>query len=425
MRKFVKGVIMPLLIFCFIILGFSVNVIAKSLNNTKAVNKYPVVLVHGFLGWGRDEGLGFKYWGGFNDIEKQLERDTNHEVYTASVGPVASNWDRACELYAYIKGGTVDYGKAHSRKHGHARFGRTYKGLYPKWGEVNPETGKIYKVHLIGHSMGGETIRVIAQLLEQGRKEEIANTNPDELSPLFKGEHKWISSITTISTPHDGTSILGEKNRIIERFAQKAIGSLGALSGNRNRYIYDFKLDQWGLKRRHGERPSIYYDRVLNSSIWNTKDIAKWDLSPRGAKELNEWVKAQTDIYYFSWTTKATKKLRFTGRVIPDFVYMNPLMKPTSAIMCKYTNRGKNGIVIDRRWFENDGAVNCISANGPKLGSTDKIVKFNGTPQIGKWNDMGIIYKTDHMDIVGIGIGRKNLRYFYDNIVKLVSSLEN
>ena len=30
-----------------------------------AANNDPIVLVHGFSGWGRDELLGYKHWGGF------------------------------------------------------------------------------------------------------------------------------------------------------------------------------------------------------------------------------------------------------------------------------------------------------------------------------------------------------------------------
>ena len=39
-----------------------------------------------------------------------------------------SNYDRAVELYYYIKGGTVDYGAAHAAKYGHDRYGKTYAG---------------------------------------------------------------------------------------------------------------------------------------------------------------------------------------------------------------------------------------------------------------------------------------------------------
>ena len=37
-----------------------------------ADNKYPIVLVHGFMGWGSDEMAGYKYWGGKNDFEEYL-----------------------------------------------------------------------------------------------------------------------------------------------------------------------------------------------------------------------------------------------------------------------------------------------------------------------------------------------------------------
>lgn len=30
-----------------------------------AQNNYPIVPVHGFLGWGPQEMVGYKYWGGF------------------------------------------------------------------------------------------------------------------------------------------------------------------------------------------------------------------------------------------------------------------------------------------------------------------------------------------------------------------------
>ena len=60
-------------------------------------------------------------------------RDRGHTVHYASVGPVSSNYDRACELYAQIKGTRVDYGQVHSQRYGHARYGKDYtgRGLYP------------------------------------------------------------------------------------------------------------------------------------------------------------------------------------------------------------------------------------------------------------------------------------------------------
>ena len=50
-------------------------------------------------------------------------------MHEASVGAFSSNYDRAVELYHYIKGGKVDYGAAHAAKTGHDRYGKVYQGL--------------------------------------------------------------------------------------------------------------------------------------------------------------------------------------------------------------------------------------------------------------------------------------------------------
>ena len=80
-----------------------------------ASNNHPIILVHGFIGWGRDEMNGYYYWGGKMDLESYL-RSMGYDVYTVSVGPISSNWDRAIEMFYQIKGGSVDYGKSHSEK---------------------------------------------------------------------------------------------------------------------------------------------------------------------------------------------------------------------------------------------------------------------------------------------------------------------
>ena len=138
----------------------------------KSGNNYPVVLVHGLLGWGNTEVLDKNYWGWNFSIRDMLNSE-GFEVYTPTVGAVSSNWDRACELYAYLVGGTVDYGQAHAEKYGHSRYGKTYPGAIKNIGQVDKD-GNIKKIHLMGHSMGGETSRVLAQLLENGSLEEKA-----------------------------------------------------------------------------------------------------------------------------------------------------------------------------------------------------------------------------------------------------------
>jgi len=316
-------------------------------------NEYPVILVHGNAGWGRDEGLIY-YWGGFQDLEGDLNSN-GFDVRSASVGPFSSNWDRACELYAYIRGGTVDYGKAHSEKFGHERYGRTYEGIYKEWGEA--DYGGINKIHLIGHSQGGQTARLLVQLLEEGMESEVEavlgeNSSTDEineaisegrLSGLFAGIHNdWVKSVSTFATPNDGTTMADIANYgdgPLMFFAMQ----LGGITGLESIDFIDLKLDHWGLKRESGESFYDYFKRVMGSSLWNplggaTKDFSNYDLSTYGAREMNTWVKDQANVYYFSYSCKITRRNTIGYNQIPMITLANPLFLPTATTIGAYLN---------------------------------------------------------------------------------------
>ncbi|MGE5417358.1 MAG: esterase/lipase family protein [Acidobacteriota bacterium] len=347
-------------------------------------NSYPIVLVGGLGVWGRDEVLGIKYWGALADIQENLKA-YGYSTYTSSVGPVSSYYDRACELYAQTKGTRVDYGKGHADKYGHERYGRDYtgRGFCPDWG-TNP-----VKIHILCHSMGGPTARCLVQLLEQGSDLE-KNTPQDGMSELFTGNKHWVRSVMTISSPHDGTSLANALNGV--PFLQQVLGGWISLWQGGNSF-YDWKLDQWGLQRLPGESSSSYNSRVWASKIWTTnRDLANYDGSPIGAREFNAWVKAQPDVYYFSWATKATWKELFTGKQIPN-LDMNPIWTAFGYHMGAYTDS-----IVTRDWWPNDGVVNTNSMDGP---STDTIITYSGSPQIGKWNYLGLRSGWDHSDVIG------------------------
>jgi triacylglycerol lipase len=354
------------------------------------------------------------------------------------VGPVSSNWDRACELYAAIRGGRVDYGLAHSRAAGHRRFGRVYAGLLPDWGETR-------RVHLLGHSMGGLTARLLVQLLEQGDAAERAATPPAELSPLFAGGHEgeqaWVRSVTSLSSPHDGTPAAfrfdttkpalrrfaaGAYYRAI-RAARRAGATTEAGAGQevgRSRHSLSLRLDlfleAWGLEPAPGESPARFRRRFAEAEDWwRGRDTGLWDGSPQGARELNLWVAARPDVYYFSWATEQTTRDPLSGKQVPE-PGMSFLIYSQAAFI--------GGFSGDPAWWPNDGIVSTCSMRGPTRGSSDRIVAYSGQPQAGVWNFMGVLRSCDHLDVIGFPSARTHpagaeLPEFYAAIAALLEGL--
>jgi triacylglycerol lipase len=379
-------------------------------------NSYPIILVHGMLGWGRDEMDGFHYWGGKGDIQEDLKKE-GYTVYTASMGPLSSNWDRAIELYYYIKGGTVDYGAVHSQKCGHNRYGKTYPGAYPQWDDVS-------KVHLVGHSMGGPTPRYLIELLENGDSQEmayVASNGEAPTSDLFKGGKKWIHSLTTIAGVHNGalTADYFEFRETLE----KMFFGLAGLAGVTNENFYDFDLDQWGIKRNAGETIPAYFARIKGSDFWNSQDNCMYDLSVKASDLQNHYAKTSSSVNYGSYNVDGTEDDNNDG-IRKPLKSMLELLKPDAIKVGSTTISLPFGYMA---WRPNDGLVSVPSGQypiGDKYQMIDPAKRM--LAPMGTWDVHPTIMGLDHMSIVIPDDKASTYQYllnFYLQIAKDVSYL--
>ncbi|MBK8972095.1 MAG: lipase [Hahellaceae bacterium] len=391
-------------------------------------NDYPIALVHGFFGWGREEVFGWHHFGGFNDLQEILKSRGYHTV-TPAVGPISSDWDRAAELYAQLVGGQVDYGAAHAREHQHARFGRTYaQPLIPGLGQTTD--GKRQKVNLIAHSQGSPTVRVLIELLANGSGAEQAETAPQDLSPLFQGGNQWVHSVAAISGANDGSLLahtiyhnISFENELLTGIT-KLVNVLGLDS------VYDFKLDQFGLgPRQKGESFNAYMKRAMSVMLdKDNRDTAFYDLSADGAEAVNAFASAESDVYYFSWANETTTKGFLTGIHYPQ-LQTNILLSPFTLFMGAYNPKLAPGNVpISNEWRENDGITSTRSMSAPINGSTDLMVNYNAYQPVnpGVWNYMGKISGYDHWDMIGLldanHSASKNIIPFYLNVAQFLAS---
>ncbi len=388
------------------------------------INNYPVILVHGFSGFGEDEALSkvFPYYGMWNGNINKYYRKLGTECYTPSIGAFSSIWDRACELYAHIVGGTVDYGKVHSEKNNHKRYGRTYQALVPDWGKLDAQ-GKIKKINLIGHSLGGPTVRIFVELLVNGSKEEREGTPENELSSFFKGgKEKWIHSVTTLASANDGLSLL----YAIEKYApavSKGLLKVGSALGHTPfSKVYDFGLDQFDITRE----PSFKMDFEVNNdgieNYLNGDDCVLNDLYIHTARERMKDFQTYDGIYYFSYAGCRTKEKK-NGKHIPKKGMFLPI-RPVAYIIGSFTSNteDENHTAVLPEWRANDGMVNTVTALAP-IGERHEDFVCNKDCKPGIWYQMPVEEK-DHMSYMGIGEAPDTYWNFFHDILFRISNLK-
>lgn len=316
----------------------------------------PIVLVHGIFGFGKGKLGGMSYWAG---AEKKDDR-----VLVPDLGSLTSVYDRARDLFYYLKGGTVDYGEEHSAQYGHARFGKTYEqGYYPEWDENHP-------LHFVGHSAGVQVVRVLQQMLSEKKFQGYENSS-----------ESWVLSVTSLSGALNGTTrvyldgMQPEDGKTIKPICLLQLCRVGVI-------IYDWLDIAWlknyynfGFDHFNMTWQKVGVSGLIESLLGNVGPFASedWilpDLSLQVSVELNTKLQTFPNTYYFSYATRKTRKL--FGVTIPSGLFgIHPLLSIRTLQMSQWCY--PNNVPLpykgykDEDWQDNDGALNTISMLYPRF----------------------------------------------------------
>lgn len=354
------------------------------------------VFVHGFDGWGSYDKRyqRIPYWGMRGGDLISWLRMEGFPAYAASVSPVGSAWDRACELYAQIFGTQVDYGAAHSREFHHERYGMDFsdRPLIPRWDEN-------MQLVLIGHSFGGVTARLFAHLMAHGDADEREASLNDSISPLFQGGMDFrIHSVVAAASSLNGNSTYTMLEDPAFDPARVKVSWKGRLFGR----IF-MKATQ---KKPDGSDP---------------RDSAEYDMQIDRALEMNRKIADLPDVYYYSVPCSFTRKMK-DGSYVPE-KEMESVFIMRSAQMGCYSGVTKDGFVIDEKWRQNDGRVNTISEIAP-FGAKKKNLNPDGSPERGIWN-VYPLYHGDHMSLQGGLRHKRDIRMFYKELLTRIRKQQN
>lgn len=428
-----KKIIAVILSFAMLFSFAAIPASALSQTEERTIDKsdfktdYPYIFVHGMGGWGPNDPFyeTSPYWGGGLSINSgtdliKILNEQGVEAYAPSVGPLSSAWDRACELYAQLTGTVVDYGEAHSEAHNHDRYGFSYEGK----ATMGEPWDLKEKINLVGHSFGGATVRLLVSLLAYGDEAEIAATG-DETSELFKGGHDCVHSCITLSAPHNGSQVANMlfDPKVTMVAISAVLNVIGATFGN-NFLVFSLQLSQFGLTpSQDKERTSLSLRKIWD--FYKADDNCGYDMTLRGAAELNEKIRLAENTYYYSYSTVNSTEGKLLGYQLPQ-KGLNPIFWISSAMLSATKGFNIDGIRMEGNWVVNDGIVPLASALYPTV-DADTALSFeesveNGKIETGRWYYFEPMVGTDHFDFCGTKDYPVSFEDFYFGMIENANS---
>ena len=331
-----------------------------------------IILVHGIFGWGPRE-LPFSYWG---DALAQFAppRFEPHEV---KCGPVSSFHDRACEVFAQIKGGDFIYGKVPdaAKRAVVPRGERKHVAgpLLPDWSADNP-------VILIGHSAGAHTCLALQRLLRDDFFGVGSNAD-------------WVEAVICISGVLNGSTLA-------YKFGCDPV--TGVLTDDPERLIHaTVEIANFVPKIPLGGIELWLEQWKDRKAFVSGKDNLAHDLTLTGCHAANAAFSTNPNSYYLSLVTSMPEERpRLLGIPLPRlFGGINFLLAGSARYQAERADFAPGALPLANwgtlpelrieAWRENDGAVSAISQRFPFTHHSEPFGRegfFDGAPmQKGKW----------------------------------------
>ena len=386
-------------------------------------SSYPVILVPGVLGYGDDVKLSkvMPYFGTMSASAAKTIRSLDIPCLTATFTPAAGIWERTCELYAQIAGGTVDYGAAYSKRNGIPRYGKTYDGFVEDWGKLN-EFGKYNKVTLVAHAFGAPVARMLAYLMAFGSQKEQAEGG--DVSPLFLGGNsKAVHAVVTLAGNNDGTTLIQALEDKMPGATQKLTDLFFKMKGD---YYTDEDVEEYLQK----SRSNMFYEMGLdgmadfNKRIEPNPDTYDFAYSAEATRDYARLLpKRKIGKYENPFTSKSYQRSMKNKRelTLPDLRHGGLPVAPTAALIGTYKNYLSDAPLATPVMHPNDGLINTDNTLAPSTEAARAYRSVNDCYP-GEWYQMPI-WEGNSLGYLGVFQRPDKYRDFYIDMMKIICNL--